>query len=118
MDVDAAGECRRILKLDENYYPAYFHLSFVQALQGRIEEALSSAEKGYSLAPWVLYFVGWLAGLLRRTGDASRSAMLLQKLGDGTAYSAAFGFFFFPSGLSLVWNLRTCSAVVPCDPHG
>ena len=92
-EADAATESRRSLELDENYYMAYFTLSFIHSQQGNLEAALTFAEKAYALAPWYMGLVGYFAGLLRRTGDAGRAATLLQKLGDGKAYGAPHGFF-------------------------
>jgi tetratricopeptide (TPR) repeat protein len=92
---DAARECHRILELDENYHLAYLHLSFGHAQQGELEKAVSTADKAHSLAPWNLTITGYLAGLLKRTGDVSRAVTMLQKLGDGKAYGAPLGFVYY-----------------------
>ena len=91
-DADAAGECRRILELDENYHLGHFYLSLAYLQQGQIEKALASAEKAYSLAPWARGSTGYLAGLLKLTGDTGRAKAVLETLGDGTAPGAPLGF--------------------------
>ena len=92
---DAAGECRRVLELDPNYRLGQFCLSLAYAQLGKIEEALAFAEKAYATAPWALATAGYVAGLLKRTGDSSRAQALLEKLGDGTAFGAPFGFVYY-----------------------
>ncbi len=92
---DAASECRRVLELDPNYRLGQFCLSLAYAQLGKIEEALAFAEKAYSTAPWALATAGYVAGLLKRTGDTRRAQALLAKLGDGTAFGAPFGFVYY-----------------------
>ena len=94
-DADAASECRRILELDENYHLGHFYLSLTYVQRGDIEEALASAEKAYSLAPWARENSGYLAGLLKLTGDTGRAETVLEKLGDGTDYRAPLGFAIY-----------------------
>ena len=91
-DADAATETQRILELDENYYMGHSILSAVQYQRGELAEALASAEKAYSLAPWNPSVCGSLAGLLKPTGDRQRAEAVLAKLGDGTAYGTPAGF--------------------------
>jgi hypothetical protein len=59
---------------------------------GEIEEALDSAEKAYSLAPWARAGAGYVAGLLKFTGDTGRADAVLETLGDGTACGTPLGF--------------------------
>jgi tetratricopeptide (TPR) repeat protein len=73
----------------------YFHLSMIHAQNGKLEEAVRAAEKAYSRAPWNLGLTGYFAGLMERTGDTKRAAEMLQHLGDGEAYHAPLGFFFY-----------------------
>jgi len=94
-DADAAAECRRILELDENYHLGHYYLSLAYAQLGQIEKALASAEKAYSLAPWARAGAGYLAGLLKLTGDMGRAEAVLETLGDGTAPGAPLGFIHF-----------------------
>jgi Tfp pilus assembly protein PilF len=94
-DADAARELQRILELDENYYMAHVLLSAVQYQRGELAEALASAEKAHSLAPWHPGVCGALAGFLRLTADSKRAQAILAKLGDGTAYGTPFGLFYY-----------------------
>ncbi len=94
-DADAVSECRRILELDENYYLGHFYLSLAHVQRGDIQEALASAERAYSLAPWARSNSGYLAGLLKLTGDTGRAKTVLEKLGDGTDYGAPMGFVLY-----------------------
>lgn len=94
-DADAAGECRHILELDENYHLGHFYLSLALVQQGKIEEALASAEKAYSLAPWARGSTGFVAGLLKLSGDTGRAEAVLENLGDGTAPGAPLGFIHY-----------------------
>lgn len=92
---DAARECRRILELDQNFHPAHFYLSLTYMQRGDLAQALASAEKAHSLAPWTLAVTGYIAGLLKLTGDSARAGTVLQGLGDGTAYGAPLGFVYY-----------------------
>ncbi|HYL36061.1 MAG TPA: protein kinase [Bryobacteraceae bacterium] len=94
-DADAAGECRRILELDENYHLGHFYLSLALLQLGKIEEALASAEKAYALAPWARSGAGYIAGLRKLTGDTGRAEAALETLGDGTAPGAPLGFVHY-----------------------
>jgi tetratricopeptide (TPR) repeat protein len=92
---DAAAECRRILELDENYYLGHLYLSLTYVEQGDIKDALASAEKAYSLAPWARSCTGYFAGLVQLTGDSGRSQKVLEKLGDGREYGTPLGFVYY-----------------------
>jgi Tfp pilus assembly protein PilF len=92
---DAATECRRILELNENFQPAHFYLSLSYLERGDIQSALASAEKAYALAPWARANSGYVAGLLKLSGDAGRAEAVLDKLGDGRDYGAPFGFVYY-----------------------
>jgi TolB-like protein/Tfp pilus assembly protein PilF/predicted Ser/Thr protein kinase len=94
-DRDAVSECRHILELDENYYPGHFYLSLAYGQLGETEEALASAEKAYSLAPWARIGIGYVAGLLKLTGNADRAGTVIGTLGDGTASGAPLGFVYY-----------------------
>ena len=80
---DGDAQLRHALELDENYWVVRYFLGLSLAAQGRLAEALTCAEKAYSLAPWSAWTTGLLAGVLVRTGDASRAEELLQRLGNG-----------------------------------
>jgi tetratricopeptide (TPR) repeat protein len=91
-DAQAAAECHRILEVDNSYFLAYWSLALIHLERGALEESARAAERAHSLAPWSLPVAGHFAGVLRRTGDASRAAAVLRELGDGTAYGAPLGF--------------------------
>jgi serine/threonine-protein kinase len=92
---DAARECRRIMELDENHYMGYFLLSIFYTQQGKLGEAVQAAERAHAVAPWAMTVIGFLAGLLMRSGDARRAAEVLQKLGTGEGYNAPYGFVYY-----------------------
>jgi len=94
-DRDAARECRRVLELDENFHPGHFYLSLAFVQQGKIEEALASAEKAYSLAPWARVIAGYVAALRKLTGYTGHAEAALGTLGDGTASGAPLGFVYY-----------------------
>jgi len=92
---DAASECRRILELDEDYHLGHLYLSLAYLQLGEVEEALDSAERAYSLAPWARAGAGYVAGLLKFTGDTGRAEAVLETLGDGTACGTPLGFVHY-----------------------
>ena len=94
-DVEAASECRHILELDEKNNLGHFYLSLISVQRGEIREALASAEKAYSAAPWVRAGCGYVAALLKLTGDTDCAGTMLEKLGDGQEYGAPFGFVYY-----------------------
>ena len=91
-DAQAAAECHRILEIDGSYFMASWILALIHLDGGNLVESTLAADKAHSLAPWSLPVAGQLAGLLNRTGDASRSTAVLRELGNGTAYGAPLGF--------------------------
>jgi len=86
---------RQVLELDENFWLPYIWLGAYRAIEGRLSDALRFTEKAYSFASWNLTTAGQLAGILERTGDASRAQRLVEKLGDGTAFGAPGGFIAY-----------------------
>jgi TolB-like protein/Tfp pilus assembly protein PilF len=94
-DADAAEQCRRMLELDDHHYMAYYQLSILHAQQGRLAEATQAAETAHALAPWAMTVIGFLAGLLLRTGDPRHASEVLQKLGVGAGYNAPYGFVYY-----------------------
>ncbi len=92
---DAERELRRVLESDPGFYLAHHFLDMLQFQRGNLSEALASAERAFALGPWVGWVRGFLAGLLKRTGDAVRGEALIAELGDGTAYGAPFGLFCY-----------------------
>jgi tetratricopeptide (TPR) repeat protein len=98
----AESEFLQTLALDENFWLAAYGLGLHYSLAGRLAEAMSLAEKAYSVAPWSTNNIGLLAGVLQRSGNKNRAEELLQKLGDGQAHGA-------PGGL-VVYHL-VCSEI-------
>lgn len=92
---EAADECRRILETDEGYFLAHWLLTSVSFDRGDFDQAVHSAERAHSLAPWSLPLKGLLAGVWTRTGNTSRATAVLKDLGDGTAYGSPLGFVIY-----------------------
>jgi hypothetical protein len=83
---------RELIELDEKFWVPYVWICADLVRRGLISEALVFAEKGYRLAPHNWVWIGLLAGILGRTGDEVRMKQLIEKLGDGAAFGAPFGF--------------------------
>jgi len=84
-------ELRQILELDETFFFPYFMLGVNLALDGRVDEARSLAERGYAIAPWFKPMVGLLAALLTRDGEADRAETLLRHLSPDQGYVDPIG---------------------------
>jgi tetratricopeptide (TPR) repeat protein len=82
-------------ELDGNFAAAHGWLAFCYASRGLFAEALPSIEKWHELLPDHLDCIGWLAGLLARTGKGNRAQELVQRLLPGEAPGAATGLYFF-----------------------
>jgi len=92
---DADMEIRKVLELNESFAFAHELLGSSYAARGMYTEALASAEKAYSLEPRYMRAIGFLAGLMLRTGNMVRAKELLQKLGDGQEHGAPLAFALF-----------------------
>jgi Flp pilus assembly protein TadD len=86
---------RQAEQLDEKSWQAPLNLGLSLTSQVMLEEALTSAERAYSLAPWSGLCKGLLAGVLVRTGDRSRVEGLLQELRHGQGAGVAPGLTIF-----------------------
>jgi tetratricopeptide (TPR) repeat protein len=98
---DASMEYLRVLELDENYWYACARLAVNYALRGMLTEALTFAEKAYSLAPWNSMAMAFFAAVLVRAGNESRAEEVLQNLRSAPeAYGAprALAIFHFLCG--------------------
>jgi TolB-like protein/Flp pilus assembly protein TadD len=96
MPDDAATEARAILEIDEHSWFAHFALSQSQLLRGELADALHSAEQAHRLAPWNGWVIGYLAGMLARTGARGRADTLLAHLQEGPLKDrAAFGMVLY-----------------------
>ncbi|MBZ5575762.1 MAG: protein kinase [Acidobacteriia bacterium] len=97
---DAERETRKdIITYESAYQPPVF-LAFICAVQGRLAEAVASAEKAHELAPWHSHPSAMLAGLLVRAGDRPRAEALIHKLPPPQTYGvpSALTFFHILSG--------------------
>jgi tetratricopeptide (TPR) repeat protein len=92
---EGEAEFRQILEIDQNFFLAYCLLSISIGSRGKFEEAITYAERAYSLAPWYAGCVGCFAGVLNRTGNSGRAEELLQNLREGDEHWIALGFFIF-----------------------
>jgi tetratricopeptide (TPR) repeat protein len=72
-----------ILAIDPACGPALGLIGRVHAWHGRVSEAMHCAERSYAALPTHPNSVGFLAGMLRRTGEAVRSRELLDALDGG-----------------------------------
>jgi tetratricopeptide (TPR) repeat protein len=84
-------ELRRVLALDETFFFPYFMLGVNLALDGRVDEARSLAERGYTIAPWFKPMVGFLAAALTRDGEVDRAETLLRQLSPDQGYVDPIG---------------------------
>jgi tetratricopeptide (TPR) repeat protein len=92
---DALRHLRQLLDLDEHSWFGLNLMGRIYGSKGLFPEALAFLEKAYALAPWDDVTTGALAGVLMRTGDASRAEALLQKLSGRPAHAAPLGFVLF-----------------------
>jgi serine/threonine-protein kinase len=84
-------ELQRLLELDRTFWFPYFLLGRGKALHGPYEEAVHLAEQAYVLAPWFKPNVGFLAAMLKRTGDTARAETLTRELWPEQGYSDPVG---------------------------
>jgi serine/threonine protein kinase/Tfp pilus assembly protein PilF len=92
---EAEAKLRQAIELDENLWVPYLWLATDRVTRGLLSEAHTFAEKAYALMPSNWGTFALLAGILERTGDHVRAKQLIEKLGDGTAFGAPFGFFCY-----------------------
>jgi serine/threonine-protein kinase len=92
---EAARQYRQVLEIDESFWLALLLYGLWHAMDGNLDEALPLAERAFAVAPYIPGSVGFLAGILSRTGDIGRSEQLIQGLGDGTAYGSPAAFMIF-----------------------
>ena len=92
--VDAEGELRKLLEIDEPPW-AVGTLGSVCAQQGRFEEALAATERAYALEPLDYSIAGQLAALLVKAGATGRAGAIIEKLKSGRPYGASIGLALF-----------------------
>jgi serine/threonine-protein kinase len=89
-DEEAAEGYREDLELNPAMVFAQLALAAYHASRGELDQALALCEKAYALAP-MPYAVGFLAGLMKSTGDTRRAEELLLKLQPGDAFGVPRG---------------------------
>jgi eukaryotic-like serine/threonine-protein kinase len=75
----AIEACRRAVELDPQFWIGWCRLGMLLATDGRHEEALECAQKGFAGAPWSPYSIGLLAGVLE-PGQTKEAENLLATL--------------------------------------
>jgi len=80
----AMDEARKALEIDESQWVANFAMCVAYLSRGMLTEALASAERAHTLAPWEVRGTGVLAGILAITGKKEQAGILIEQL-KGTA---------------------------------
>jgi TolB-like protein/tetratricopeptide (TPR) repeat protein len=107
---DGFAHLRRIAEFDENFWAAWFFMGVFHGLRGRHADALPFAEKAYKLAPWYPGVVGFLAGLLTRTGNCLRAAEALARLRSSTSDGSAIGWSVYHLACGDIEKAAECLA--------
>jgi len=87
----AAGlaELERVLDMDSGFGPALGLLGREYAIAGRVDDALALADRTFGAIPRHPNAVGFLAGMLRRTGHDEEARQLLESFDDTWSVSRA-----------------------------
>jgi tetratricopeptide (TPR) repeat protein len=88
---EAGALLQQVLELDADFIVAWLYAAIVKAGQEEFAEALTFAEKAYSLMPSMSNVVGLYAGLLVCTGERDLGNEIIQALGAGDTYGTAKG---------------------------
>jgi Tfp pilus assembly protein PilF len=80
-------ELEMILAIDPRFGPALGLLGRECILRGREDDAMTLAERTYAATPQHPNGVGFLAGMLQRTGNGERSRQLLDSFGRETPWA-------------------------------
>lgn len=80
------AEVERVLDIDPGFGPALGLLGREYAIAGRLDEALALAKRTYAAIPRHPNAVGFLAGMLRRTGHAEPARQLSESFAPGSAW--------------------------------
>jgi len=91
---DPAGEAEllKVLDLNENAWIAMLWLGSYYQMLGRTQEALTFAERAYSLVPNA---TGFVAAYLQGSGDAERAKAMLATLGSEDTYGVPAQHFLY-----------------------
>ena len=97
-----AGESylRQLAELHSPLYQPWYLLALSKAVRGMHQDALSAAERAYSLAPWSGTTKGLFGGLLRSAGDMKAADQLHRELKNADVYGTAMGTVLFHIGCS------------------
>jgi serine/threonine-protein kinase len=85
---EGLAELEQVLNIDSHFGPALGFLGREHALRRRFDEAMSLAERTFAVIPQHPNAVGFLAGMLRRTGNPGRSREILETLERRCEWSA------------------------------
>jgi serine/threonine-protein kinase len=115
---EGEAELRRALELNPNLMFAYYYTFGQYLSRGMEEQELASAEKVHSIAPRNPIAIGYLAGMLARTGNTAFSHQLLRQLESGLEYAQPFGLALYYALISNVesaadWMERAIEQRVP-----
>ena len=102
-DEEAAEGLREVLELNPAMVLAQLGLAGLHATRGEFDQAMALCKRAYTAAP-LPSAIGWLAALLKRSGDARGAEELLRDLPPGEAFGV-------PRGLAAYhWVLRDFDA--------
>ena len=77
---DSLQACQAMLKIDEEYYPAYLHMADAQAHQAMFDEALKTLKKARKLTKGELPVKGRIAYLHALSGNQVEARKILKEL--------------------------------------
>ena len=86
---EGLAELEAVLSIDPRFGPALGLVGREYAIRGRVAEALSLAEQTFQAAPRHANAIGFLAGMLRRTGSQQRANAILSTLDRDSAWARA-----------------------------
>jgi Tfp pilus assembly protein PilF len=102
-DAEAAEGLREVLELNPAMVLTQLALAGLHASRGEFDQAMVLCKRAYTAAP-LPSAIGWLAGLLMRSGDTSAAEELLRKLQPSDAFGV-------PRALAVYhWILREFDA--------
>lgn len=81
---DSLQACQTMLKIDEEYFPAYVHLAEAQAHQKMFDEALKTMKKAWKLSKGELYVKGRMAYLHALSGNQVEAKKILEELEEAS----------------------------------
>jgi TolB-like protein/Flp pilus assembly protein TadD len=81
---DSLQACRTMLRIDEEYFPAYLHLSDAQAHKALFDEALLALKKALKISNGELYVKGRIAHLHAISGNQAEARKILADLEDAS----------------------------------